>query len=127
MTQQSINIPNIPHGAPIPHACVVGNTMATSSIGGRSQATGEIPEDPALQVANCFENLDTILTQSGFKWTQIVRMTFFVTDESIRDAINEHWTSRYPNPAHRPARHTLVTPLRGGQKVQLDALAFRAP
>ena len=123
MRQQSIEVKGLEHSAPIPAACRVGPILATSGIGGRDPATGKMPPDAATQAFHCFDNLKRILAAGGLGLGDVVKLTVFVTDESHRDAVNQHWKECYPDPHRRPARHTHVAPLRGGMLVQLEALA----
>jgi 2-iminobutanoate/2-iminopropanoate deaminase len=121
--QQSIDFDNIAHGAPIPVASKVGNVMATSAIGGRDMATGKLPPDADGQARNAFESLKAILAKAGMGLGDVVKITCFVTDDGFRDVLNKYWNECFPDPHKRPARHTLVLPLRGGALLQIDALA----
>ena len=121
--QQSIDIEGIAHGAPIPVASRVGNVIATSAISGRDPKTGKLAADADGQARLAFENLKTILAKGGMGLGDVVKITCFVTDDGFREAINKYWLECYPDEHKRPARHTLVLPLRGGVLLQIDALA----
>ena len=121
--QQSIDIEGIAHGAPIPVASRVGNVIATSAISGRDPKTGKLAADADGQARLAFENLKTILAKGGMGLGDVVKITCFVTDDGFREAINKYWSECYPDEHKRPARHTLVLPLRGGVLLQIDALA----
>lgn len=124
MRQRSIEVPGLSHaGTPIPAACRVGPILATSGVGGRDPATDTMPPDAATQAVNCFENLRRVLEAGGVSMSDVVKLTVFLADEAHRAAVNAPWLSYYPDPHHRPARHALVMPLRGGMLVQLEALA----
>ncbi|MGD9811253.1 MAG: RidA family protein [Sphingobium sp.] len=123
MRQRSINIDSIKHPQPIPLACRVGPILATSGIMGRDSETKVMPEDVAGQVGNCFNNLKLVLAEADMDMGDVAKITFFVRDDGARDAINEVWLAHYPDPAHRPARHTQKAELRGAVLVQLDVLA----
>ena len=123
MRQRSIHVEGLVHAAPIPLGCRVGPILATSGVGGRDPATGQLPPDADGQARNAFANLGRILEAGGMDFGDVVKLTVFVVDEVHRDAINRHWLERYPDPDRRPARHTLVLPLRGGMLLQLEALA----
>lgn len=123
MRQTSIDIENLHHSAPIPAASRVGPVLATSGVGGRDPATGKLPADIEGQVRFSFENLKRLLAAGGMDLGDVVRITIYVTDDKIREIINKYWVECYPDAARRPARHTLVMPLRGGMAIQLDALA----
>jgi len=123
MRQKSIEVKGLEHNAPIPMACRIGPILASSGIGGKDPATGKLPAEPDRQAFHCFDNLKRVLAAGGLDLGDVVKLTVFVVDESHRDAINKYWNECYPDPHRRPARHTLVAPLRGGQLMQLEALA----
>ncbi len=123
MRQKSIEIEGLGHAAPIPLACRVGPVLATSGIGGKDPATGKLAPDADAQARQAFENLNAVLAKGGLGLGDVVKLTVFVADDKYRDAINTYWLQCYCDPARRPARHTLVMPLRGGMLVQLEALA----
>jgi 2-iminobutanoate/2-iminopropanoate deaminase len=121
--QQSIDVEGIAHGAPIPVASRVGNVIATSAISGRDQKTGKLAPDADGQARLAFENLKTILAKGGMGLGDVVKITCFVTDDNFREQLNKYWAECYPDAHKRPARHTIVLPLRGGVLLQIDALA----
>ncbi len=121
--QQSIDVEGIAHGAPIPVASRVGNVIATSAVSGRDAKTGKLAPDADGQARLAFENLKTILAKGGMGLGDVVKVTCWVTDDGFRDALNKYWLECWPDAAKRPARHTLVLPLRGGVLLQIDALA----
>lgn len=123
MRQQSIDIPGLDHTVPIPNACRVGPVLATSGISGRDPVNNELPKDADRQAYFCFENLKTILKMGGLDLGDVVKMTVYLADESHRSAIGKYWLECFPDPHHRPARHALVTPLRGGYLMQIEVLA----
>ncbi|WP_026145922.1 RidA family protein [Nocardioides sp. Iso805N] len=126
MTRRSIHVPGLGHGAqPIPLASVVGNLMASGGISGKDPATGTFPEDAAAEVAQAFANMRAIVEAAGGSLDQVVKVTVFVPDRSIREHLNPVWEECFPDPESRPARHTLEVPL-VGMRLQLEALAVLA-
>jgi 2-iminobutanoate/2-iminopropanoate deaminase len=123
MRQKSVEVEGLQHNAPIPLGCRIGPIFASSGIGGRDPETGKMPAEPERQAFHCFDNLKRVLAAAGLDLGDVVKMTVFVADEGHRDAINKYWLECYPDPHQRPARHTLVMPLRGGMVVQLEVLA----
>ncbi len=123
MRQKSIEIEGLNHVAPIPLACRVGPVLATSAIGGKDPRTGKLAPDADGQAQQAFDNLAAVLQKGGLDLGDVVKLTVFVADDKFRDAVNVYWLQCYPDAARRPARHTLVMPLRGGMLVQLEALA----
>jgi 2-iminobutanoate/2-iminopropanoate deaminase len=122
--QRSIEVEGLAHkSAPIPSACRIGPILATSGVGGRNPHTDQMPEDADTQAVNCFDNLKRVLEAAGLGMQNVVKITVYLADETHRAAVNAPWLQHFPDPAHRPARHALVTSLRGGMLVQLEALA----
>lgn len=123
MRQQSIEIEGLSHAAPIPMACRVGPILMTSAIGGKDAATGKLPPDPAQQAFHCFENLKIVLTKAGMDLGDVVKVDVYVADESLRDVVNTPWVACFPDEHKRPARHAHTGPVRGGQAMQIVAMA----
>ena len=75
-----------------PHARRVGNLLFLSGVGPRKRGTKEIPGvvldgegkvesyDIESQCRSVFENVKTIVTESGSSWQQIVDVTVFLTN-----------------------------------------------
>lgn len=125
MKQRSIYLDGLGHGkTPIPLASKVGGLLMTSGVNGRNRESGEMPDDIEGQLKYCFENLTAILGEADMSLDNVAKLNFVVSDETHRDAINQIWLEHYPDPAHRPARHVQVAPLRGKLLAQLEAMAF---
>jgi 2-iminobutanoate/2-iminopropanoate deaminase len=123
--RKSINIEGFNHGPqPIPAACRVGNIVATGGIYGLDSLTGVIPNTVGEQTSLMFTNLKAVLGAAGTRLEEVVKMTIWVKDPSARQALNEHWLLAFPDPASRPARHTLQNDyLPANMLIQCDALA----
>lgn len=126
MTQRSIEIAGFTHGAqPIPAASRVGPLVATGGVYGLDVTTGKIPDDVAEQARLMFQNLDEIMRAAGGAMTDIARMTVYVKVQEARAAVNAEWIKAFPDPTHRPARHTLQNDnLPANMLVQCDAIAW---
>jgi 2-iminobutanoate/2-iminopropanoate deaminase len=110
--RNSIDVEGLHHGgAPIPQASLVGSLLLSSGINGMDPTDGSIPEDPERQAALVFDNIRRIVEAAGGDLGDIVKCTFFVRDRSLKSVIDEHWIKAFPDPASRPARHTLVQEL----------------
>lgn len=126
MTRRSIHVQGLEHGSqPIPAASQVGGLLMSGGISGRDPVTGEIPKDPASEVAQAFANLRAIIEAAGGSLDQVVKVTVFACDRSVRTHVNPVWEEYFPDPASRPARHTLEVPL-ARMRLQLDAVAVLA-
>jgi 2-iminobutanoate/2-iminopropanoate deaminase len=124
MRRRSIEVPGLHHGGlPIPQACVVDNLLMSSGISPVDPDTGEMPPDAETQVAIVFANVARVLAAAGGTADDVVKCTVFVRDKAIRPHIDKCWTQMFPDPASRPARHTLLADLAGPMQIQLEITA----
>jgi 2-iminobutanoate/2-iminopropanoate deaminase len=123
--RKSIEVEGFNHGGlPIPAASRVDNIVATGGIYGLDVASGKLPDDLRLQGELMFTNLRLILQAAGATLEDVVKMTFWVKVPEARQVINTGWLAAFPDPASRPARHTLQNDhLPANMLVQCDALA----
>ncbi len=123
--RRSIEIDGFAHGAnPIPAASRVGNMVMTGGVYGADPETRKIPDNAAHQCRFMFDTLRRILAAAGASAEDVLRITVYIKDNSVRDVINPEWTALFPDPHSRPARHTLINPyLAGNMLIQCDALA----
>jgi enamine deaminase RidA (YjgF/YER057c/UK114 family) len=99
----------------------------TRGVYGLDPATGKIPDDVCEQAALMFRNLGRILQAAGGGFDDVARMTVYVKVPEARAAVNAEWLKAFPDPASRPARHTLQNDgLPANMLVQCDATAFVA-
>jgi enamine deaminase RidA (YjgF/YER057c/UK114 family) len=124
--RRSIEIEGFGHaGQPIPAASRVGNLLVTGGVYGLDPATGKLAPDVANQARLMFENLRRILEAGGGSFDDVAKLTVFVKSRDARAAINPEWIKAFPDPASRPARHTLQNDYLPDQMyVQCEALAW---
>lgn len=101
----------------------IGNLVFSSGIAGKDPATDQVPPDPARQAELMFANLKTFMEQAGGALEDVAHMTVFITDEAYRDDLNREWLKAFPDPADRPARHTLRFDLPRGMLLQCEVIA----
>ncbi|MBP0629085.1 MULTISPECIES: RidA family protein [unclassified Cupriavidus] len=123
---RSLDVPGLAHKAPIPVGARVGNLICTSAIAGKDARSGELPPDATAQAALAFHNLQCVLDAGGASLGDVLKLTVYVKDDSVRDAINGEWLRRFPDPRDRPARHIVVHDLQHGMLLQLECLAVVA-
>lgn len=121
-TPRSIEVPGLSHGAPIPPAARVGNVICSSGISGKD-GKGELPADAAAQARNAFAAMRQLLEAGGASLDDVVKLTVYAKDDSVRGAINAEWLAAFPDPHDRPARHILVYGLQHGMLLQLEFIA----
>ncbi len=119
----SIELPGVPHNAPIPMGARIGNLVWSSGISGRDGATGKLPPDPDTQAEVLFDNIRKFMELAGGSPDDIVRMTVYLKEEEYRDAINKAWLAMYPDAHDRPARHAIKSPVRGDMLFQIEVVA----
>jgi len=124
MARRSIEVPGLRHGSlPIPVASVVGNLLVSGGINPVDPETGSIPDDTDGQVAVAFANVRRVLAAAGGTPDDVVKCTVFVRDKAVRPVIDKYWVEMFPDPASRPARHTLTIDLQGHTQLQLEIMA----
>lgn len=126
MARRSIEVEGFSHGGqPIPAACRIGDLIVTGGVYGLDPHTGKLPDDVAAQARLMFFNLERILAAADAGFGDVARMTVFVTCPEARAAVNEQWLAAFPDPASRPARHTLQNDhLPANMRVQCDVIAW---
>jgi enamine deaminase RidA (YjgF/YER057c/UK114 family) len=107
--RRSIEVHGLHHGGlPIPIASVVDHVLFSGGIAGMDAETGTIPDDAVSQVVNLFKNIQKVVEAAGGSTEDIVKVTLYVQDRSIREEIDKEWIQMFPNKESRPARHTIV-------------------
>ena len=110
--RRSIEVEGFKHGNPIPAASRIGNIVMSGVISARDARTATMPDTLAGQCAAMFANVRAIVEAAGGTVESILKMTVWLRDPSDRKALNEEWVKMFPDPAARPARHSL--PHQGG-------------
>ncbi|HWK35448.1 RidA family protein [Sphingomonas sp.] len=127
MTRISIDVDGLTHGAlPIPTASRIGPFLATGGIRGVDPATHALPDDPQAQADLMFDNLRLVLEAAGAAPGDVLKLTVWLCDGSLRPIVNPGWLRLFPDPASRPARHVLIQALPGAMAIQCEALAVVA-
>ena len=124
--KRSVEVAGVAHSAPIPMGAVVGNMLFSSAIMGSDPATGKPAAEPAAQAKFAFENLQSLVRNAGFSLDDIGKLSVFITDNSMRQHVNDNWLKLFPDEHDRPARHIIVQPLPGGMLVQIELVAVKA-
>lgn len=122
--RQSINGSRARHENPIPNASRIGAIVMSSVIGGANPGSRELPSSLEQQVANVFAHIRHDVEAAGGSVDDIIKVTFWVKDPvNQRAALNAEWVKMFPDPAARPARHTLPLPPDSRAMVQADFTA----
>lgn len=122
--RRSLMVEGLSHGGlPIPTGSRVRNVVATGGLMGIDPRTGSAPKQASEQVEQMFRNLRSVIEMGGARLEDILKVTIWVSDPSVRSEINPAWIAMFPNEASRPARHILNYDLPAGYHVQCEALA----
>jgi 2-iminobutanoate/2-iminopropanoate deaminase len=121
--RESFDLEGISHTVPIPFGTRVGDMLFSSGIMGVDQSTGSLAEGLSAQVRFAFANMERLLKQAGGDLGDVGHVRVLVSEEGNRAAVNEEWLRAFPDAQDRPARHTVVSALRGGMLVQLEIIA----
>lgn len=117
--RRSIEIPGLGHENPIPVASIIGPFLMSSGIFGKDPADGQIPPAIEEQCRLMFANIGLILAAAGGTPDDIIAMTVWVKERSLRPHVNKEWLTMFPHDHSRPARHTMLnTDLPGNALVQ---------
>jgi 2-iminobutanoate/2-iminopropanoate deaminase len=119
----SIYVEQFAHRNPIPAASRIGNLVYASSMHGRDPETGEVPPTLEAQCRLMFAHMRAIVEAAGGTTEDIIKVTLWMTDRSQREPVNREWLAMFPDPASRPARHSLRADLDDGQLVVCDFIA----
>jgi len=107
--RQSVNFASFSHQNPIPNASRIGDIMMTSVISGVDPGTRNLPADLAGQIVNIFIHIRNAVEAAGGTPENIIKINFWMKDPTTgRGALNDEWVKMFPDPASRPARHTLA-------------------
>jgi 2-iminobutanoate/2-iminopropanoate deaminase len=121
--RESFDLEGISHTVPIPFGTRVGDMLFSSGIMGVDQSTGSLAEGLSAQVRFAFANMERLLKKAGGDLGDVGHVRVLVSKEGNRAAVNEEWLRAFPDAHDRPARHTVVSALRGGMLVQLEIIA----
>ena len=114
------------HPQPFPPALRISNLVFSSAMGGYDPESGELPEDMAEQVRNAFSHMRTTMELSGGSLDDVAKVTVYLADRDDRSFVNPDWTDTFPDENDRPVRHTIVKPLPGGMRIQLEFIGVLA-
>ena len=119
----SIEVPGLKHDNPIPAACRIGPFLVSSVISPKD-SDGKVPDGLDAQCRQVFDNLKALLAAAGAAPEQVIKLTVWLKDRSLRPHVNKFWLELFPDPHSRPARHTFSAPdLPEPQLVQMEVMA----
>jgi len=125
--RQSIDVAGAKHVNPIPSASRRGPFVVTGAISGTDPQSGQVPPDLDEQCRFMFDNVRRVMDAAGGTPDDIIKITVWISDRSLRPVLNKHWVEMFPDPHSRPARHTLTSSdFAPPMQIQCDLLAVLA-
>ena len=111
-------------GMPFSDGFVAGNTLYVAGQQG-PDAQGKVTgTDITLQTTNAIAAVKKVIEHAGFKMTDVVAVTVYVTDLNDVKKMNDVYIKLMPDP--KPARATVqVAGLIGGAKIEMSAIAVK--
>jgi 2-iminobutanoate/2-iminopropanoate deaminase len=111
-------------GMPFSEGYIAGNTLYVAGQQG-PDANGKVTgTDITLQTTNTIAAVKKVVEEAGFKMSDIVSVTLFITSLDDVPKMNEVYKSLMPDP--KPARATVqVAGLIGGAKIEMSAIAVK--
>jgi 2-iminobutanoate/2-iminopropanoate deaminase len=111
-------------GMPFSNAYVAGNTLYVAGQQGPDENHKVTGTDITLQTTNTIAAIQKIVEGAGFKMTDIVSVTVYVTNLDDVPKMNEVYKKLMPDP--KPARATVqVAGLIGGAKIEISCIAVK--
>ena len=111
-------------GNPFSDGFVAGKTLYVAGQQG-PDANGKVTgTDITLQTTNAIAAIKKVVEKAGFKMSDIVSVTVYVTDLADVPAMNKVYIKQMPDP--KPARATVkVAGLIGDAKIEISAIAVK--
>jgi 2-iminobutanoate/2-iminopropanoate deaminase len=110
-------------GMPFSGGYIAGNTLYVAGQQGRDEA-GKLTGEIGPQTTNTIAAVKKVVDAAGFKMSDIVSVTVYVTSLDDVPKMNEVYKALMPDP--KPARATVqVAGLIGGAKIEISAIAVK--
>jgi 2-iminobutanoate/2-iminopropanoate deaminase len=110
-------------GMPFSGGYIAGNTLYVAGQQGRDEA-GKLSGDIKLETTSTIAAIKKVVDTAGFKMSDIVSVTVFVTSLEDVPKMNEVYKALMPDP--KAARATVqVAGLIGGAKIDISAIAVK--
>ena len=111
---------------PYSQAILVGNTLFLSGQVALNPVTGKMENaDITSEIIQVMKNLEAVLKEAGFYFTDVVKTTIFLKDLNDFNTVNEIYGASFT--VHPPARETVeVSRLPRDAKVEISLIAIKA-
>lgn len=111
-------------GAPFSEGYVAGNTLYVAGQQGPDASGKVMGLDITAQTTNAIAAVKKVVEETGFKMSDIVSVTVYVSSLDDVPSMNDVYKKLMPDP--KPARATVqVAGLIGGAKIEISAIAVK--
>ena len=111
-------------GMPFSEGYIAGNTLYVAGQQGPDEHGKVTGTDITLQTTSAIAAVKKVVEHAGFKMSDIVAVTVYVTDLNDVEKMNDVYIKLMPDP--KPARATVqVAGLIGGAKIEISAVAVK--
>ena len=123
--KQVIAPSGFPANAPASPGILTGDRLYISSFPGRDNKTGQIPTDPAAEVAFALDAMAAVLKAAGLDFRHMVFVNPYLTDKMQAGVMNRIYAGRFEF-GNTPARATIkVAGLPNGASITFTGVAVR--
>src|SRR5882757_10231708 len=109
--RESLYLPKVAHGNPIPLAVKIGRYLFTSRVLPFDPVTGDAGRDGSEQAGFALLNAGTLLEQAGMSWADVTQGRAFVAEPELDEVVRAEWHKRFEA---TPAAPLQVTRYRAG-------------
>jgi 2-iminobutanoate/2-iminopropanoate deaminase len=111
-------------GAPFSNGYVAGDTLYIAGQQGPDSNGKLTGTDIRRQTANAIAAVRRVTEEAGFRMSDVISVTVYLTDMTEVPAMNEVYNNLMPDP--KPARAAVqVAGLIGGAKIEISAIAVK--
>ena len=102
-----------------------GPTYFFPGITGRDLKTGEYADGISAQTTMVMDKLKSALDELGLNWSNVVKMTVYITDMKEKSKMNDVYFSYFEG-YEKPSRVCVEAGLEGDALVEMDMIAVKA-
>ena len=111
-------------GAPFSNGYIAGDTLYIAGQQGPDSNGKVIGIDIRRQTTNAIAGVRQVAEEAGFRMSDIISVTIYITDMNDVPTMNEVYNNLMPDP--KPARAAVqVAGLIGGAKIEISAIAVK--
>ena len=107
---------------PYSQAIIADKTLYCSGQIGINPQTGAMPESLKEQTLQIMQNIDALLKEAGYSYSDVIKTTCFLSDIANFSSFNEIYAKYFTS---NPARSCVEAKLPKGALVEVEVIAFK--